>query len=93
VQPGFTVHSIEPKRPKHQRVETANMIVKRLTRLYACGDDCMELQAMIYSHIAHDKLMLQGSTPKAILLGDTLISQVWLVRTAFVLELTEGARQ
>jgi hypothetical protein len=76
---GAQIHPIEPRTPNHQRCETVTLALKRMfkramrkskapTRLW---DDCYELQALIYSHIAHDKLALNGEVPQTHLLGDT----------------------
>ncbi|GKY96005.1 hypothetical protein MPSEU_000561000 [Mayamaea pseudoterrestris] len=76
---GSHIHSTEPWTPNHQRCESTNHVLKRMykramrksnapTRFW---DDCYELQAAINSHMAHDKIVLDGHTPRSYLLGDT----------------------
>ncbi len=75
---GIHIKQMEPHTQKSNHAEAAILELKKSTRqkmvktrksLTLLWDNCLELEADIMSHRAHDGFMLQGQVPHAMVSG------------------------
>ena len=77
---GVKVHTTEPYTPWSDLAEGYIRELKKKVRRRMCScrvpkrlwDDCMEFEAEIMSHTAHDTLELQGQVPQAVVTGQSV---------------------